>query len=74
MPLLLSYDNLLVVEYGSLDGASTEVLVTNNVGVAYPAIVGSVVAVDANKGATADVAAAVGVWNNIDAPAIPPHW
>ena len=63
-----------MAEAGALDGAAVAELVTNNNGAAYPAIVGAVVAVDANKGATADVVAEAGVANNVGAPSIPPHW
>ena len=63
-----------MTEAGALDGASATALVTNNVGSAYPTIVGAVVSVDDNKGATAAVMEAAVVANNINYPAIPPRW
>ena len=63
-----------MAEYGSLDGAVAAALVTNNVGAANPTIVGSVVAVYSNKGATTAVVEAVEVANRVGAPAIPPRW
>ena len=48
--------------------------VVKNVGASDPAIIGAVVSVNSKEGATAAVAAAAKVVNNIGAPSIPPRW